>query len=455
MNQESQNQKNSETEAMSNNNAKHIGDHLKKLFPFLLCCVVGVIAALLILKKGRNENKAVSAPYYNYERYFQNTVSLGDAEYESDKTNLPVYAGAYAAVDYRDGHLLCGKNYEERLPMASTTKILTAIVVLENSSLNDIVTVSAKAAGSPKVHLGVKKGEQYYVQDLLYSMLLESHNDSAVALAEHVGGSTEEFAKLMNSKAKEIGALNSSFVTPNGLDDDNHFSTAYDMALIGSYAIRNEKFVDIVNTKSYSFSEINGKAYHSVSNINTYLTMDSTAIGIKTGFTGKAGYCFVGANKYKDTVVVSCVLASGWYPNRTFKWHDMREIMKYVREKTESVKYNTGGKNITVCLDKSEKADITLKETELTLLSDKKENIYRIIKVEPDPKTAYEDAEGGSSPLKEEKATEDCGKRSKLNANISSKDMSDSGYCFKGYRIEDYIFYGNVELQISDGLSVK
>ena len=195
--------------------------------------------------------------------------------------------------------------------------------------MTEVVEVSKNAAGAPKVKLGLKEGEQYYLGDLLYSMMLESHNDSAVAIAEHIGGSEEGFSKIMNSKAYELGLYNSSFVTPNGLDSEKHFSTAYEMAGLGAYAIKNEEFRKLVNTESHSFSEVNNKSYHSVNNINAYLSMDNTAIGIKTGFTNDAGYCFVGANEIDGKIYVSCVLACGWPNNKGYKWADMKKLVDY------------------------------------------------------------------------------------------------------------------------------
>ena len=173
------------------------------------------------------------------------------------------------------------------------------------------------------------KGEKYKIGDLLYAMMLESYNDVAVAVAEGVAGSVEEFVKLMNKKAGEIGAVNTNFVTPNGLDAKGHFSTAYDMALIGAYAIKNQQFLKITNTKSYSFYDCSNKRHIVVNNKDAFLNMSSDAIGIKTGFTGDAGYCFVGAVKSNNRVYVSCVLASGWPPNKSFKWSDTKSLMDY------------------------------------------------------------------------------------------------------------------------------
>lgn len=238
---------------------------------------------------------------------------------------------AYSAVlyDAESGRVLYEKNGYEVLPMASTTKILTLLVVLENSEPDEIVTVSKNAAMQPDVQLNMNTGEQYYVKDLCYSLMLESHNDTAVALAEHVGGSVEGFAAMMNAKAKALGAYSGNFVTPNGLDADGHGINAADLAKIAAYAVKQEDFIEITNTESYSFKELTKGRGFTVSNKNRFLTMMDGAIGVKTGFTGKAGYCFVGAVKRNDRLLISVVLASGWPPNKNYKWSDTIKLMEY------------------------------------------------------------------------------------------------------------------------------
>ena len=215
------------------------------------------------------------------------------------------------------------------MSMASTTKIMTLLVVLESANLEEIVTVSTNAAKQPDVQLNINTGEQYKLKDLLYPLMLESHNDVAVAIAEHVGGSVENFCNMMTAKAKSIGAKDTQFKTPNGLDADGHFTTAADLALIGSYAIKNQDFRDIVATTSYSFTEITKGRSFNVTNKDRFLYMMDGAIGIKTGFTGKAGYCFVGAIDLGDKTLVSVVLGSGWPPNKSYKWADTQKLMKY------------------------------------------------------------------------------------------------------------------------------
>ncbi len=240
-----------------------------------------------------------------------------------------LYAKYALLMDSDNGRVLYEKNGYTKAPMASTTKIMTLIVTLENANLDDVVTVSSYAASMPDVQLNIKSGEQYRLGDLLYSLMLESHNDSAVAIAEHVGGSVEGFAELMNNKAQELGAYNTHFVTPNGLDHKEHYTTAYDLALIAAYAIKNSTFCDIIGTPTYSFHEQTTGRLFTVNNKDRFLTSYPGAIGIKTGFTGNAGYCFVGAVDRDGKHLVSVVLASGWPPHKMYKWQDTTKLMDY------------------------------------------------------------------------------------------------------------------------------
>lgn len=276
-----------------------------------------------------------------------------------------LYALAACLMDADSGRVLYGKNADEVRAMASTTKIMTLVIALEYGNADDVVTISPYAASMPDVQLNVRAGEQYRLGDLCYAMMLESFNDVAVAIAEHVGehcmaqkqdtcteneqepdsaGSDKrnydesrryvsEFAGLMNEKAAELGCEDTYFITPNGLDaeDENgkHSTTARELALIASYAVKNEKFNEITGTKQYSFGELNGKRSCSAYNKDAFLNQMSGAFGIKTGFTGDAGYCFVGALKSDGRTFISVVLGSGWPSNRTYKWKDTRKLMEY------------------------------------------------------------------------------------------------------------------------------
>lgn len=247
--------------------------------------------------------------------------------------------------------IIYGNNVYDKTANASTTKIMTCIIALENSSPDDKVTCSAYAASMPDVQMNFREGDVFYLKDLLYSLMLESHNDTAVAIAEHVGGSVEGFAKMMNDKAQMLGCKNTHFVTPNGLDDDLHYTCAYDLCKIADYALSDKRFVQIVNTASKSITELTGKKTYTFNNHNSFLNMFDGAIGVKTGYTSKAGYCFVGAVKYNKKIYISCVLACGWSPNKNYKWDDTKKLMEYAleknitdvtlsKEKMDSITYN-------------------------------------------------------------------------------------------------------------------
>lgn len=280
-------------------------------------------------------------------------------------TKLELYATGAALIDGESGRVLYGKQECEPMANASTTKVMTCIIVLENCSQDEKVTISSYAASMPKVNCGLKCGESYAVKDLLYSMMLESHNDSAVALAEHIGKQlvnnlrdreekdfTQEeskealkaFSSLMNAKAGRIGCEDTWFITPNGLDatmtvttkegetyEIEHHTTAKDLAKILAYCIlkspSKQEFLKITQTPVHSFSA-NGRNFY-LQNHNAFLTMMEGAISGKTGFTGKAGYCYVGALQKDGRVFVVSLLACGWPNNRNYKWKDMRKLMEY------------------------------------------------------------------------------------------------------------------------------
>jgi D-alanyl-D-alanine carboxypeptidase (penicillin-binding protein 5/6) len=240
-----------------------------------------------------------------------------------------LHAKAAVLMDADTGRVLYEKNGESLLPMASTTKIMTCIIALEYASQEDIFTASSYAASMPKVHMGVHEGQRFYLRDLLRAMMLESYNDAAVIIAEGVAGSVEEFAALMNQKAMEIGATHTHFVTPNGLDADGHQTTAADLALIMAYCIQNEDFLEITRTASHTFTDVEGKSTYSAANLNAFLNSYEGALSGKTGFTGNAGYCYVGAAERDGKRFTIALLACGWPSNRTWKWADARKLFDY------------------------------------------------------------------------------------------------------------------------------
>ena len=200
---------------------------------------------------------------------------------------------AYVVLDRKTNTVLIGKNEYSKKKMASTTKIMTAIVIIENYNLNKTVTISKKAGSTGGSRLGLKSGDKITVNDLLYGLMLRSGNDAAVALAEYASGSIEEFAKLMNKKASELNLTNTHFVTPHGLDQDEHYTTAYELALLTNYALNNKTFSQIVGTKTFTIT-INGYPKELL-NTNELLGNFDGVYGVKTGFTNGANRCLVTA----------------------------------------------------------------------------------------------------------------------------------------------------------------
>ena len=252
---------------------------------------------------------------------------------QAEGTPENLYARSAVLMDADTGRILFGKNDNEVMPMASTTKIMTLLVTLEHADLDEIVEVSARAASMPDVQLHIREGERYRLQDLCYSLMLESHNDSAVAIAEHVGGTVEGFAAMMNQKAKHLGCYHTYFITPNGLDAEDehgkHSTTARDLARIMRCCIKNETFLSITREPSWTFTDMDGNRSFTVQNKNAFLQMMEGALTGKTGFTNEAGYCYVGALERGEKRLITVVLACGWPNHKTWKWADTKALMNY------------------------------------------------------------------------------------------------------------------------------
>lgn len=261
-------------------------------------------------------------------------------ENESTKVIIPepyeplsLYAQSAVLIDGDTNRILFGKNPLHHMPNASTTKIMTCILAIELGTLDQVCTVSEYARSMPETKCGFQEGAQFYLKDLLYSLMLESHNDSAVVIAEAIGGSVEGFATLMNEKAKELGCTSTYFITPNGLDAEDeigtHGSSAYDLALIMNYCRQNELFLEITQTPSYTFSDIDGTHVYSVDNKNSFFSMQSGVLSGKTGFTSKAGYCYVCSYQENGRNYSLAILASGWPNHRTYRWSDAKGLIAY------------------------------------------------------------------------------------------------------------------------------
>ena len=242
---------------------------------------------------------------YSGSNYFASNLCVtNDVNFGQDNMQFAKTAEGAGAFNIDTHQVLYSQNLFEKLYPASTTKILTAYIILKNCDLNATVTVSHDAAnpGHSSSVCGLKEGDVITVQDLLYGLLLESGNDAAIALAEYCSGSVEEFAKLMNSTAKSFGATNSSFVNPSGLPDENHYTTIYDMYIIFSNAISLESFVAIISSQTHDVAYTNAQGAavsKTFKNTCGYLTgaytspENVTVTGGKTGTTGEAGHCLV------------------------------------------------------------------------------------------------------------------------------------------------------------------
>lgn len=234
-----------------------------------------------------------------------------------------INARSSIVIDFESGRVLYEKNAYQKRPMASTTKIMTAIIALENGDLDDIVTISRNAASIWGSTIDLTVGEQVSLRELMYGLLMRSGNDAAIAIAEYIGGSEDSFLKMMNDKAKEIGAQNTNFTSPHGLDGTGHYSTAYDMAIISRYALNIPIFNEIVKTKSIQV----GKRY--MSNTNEMLTGYSGADGIKTGYTGKAGRCLITSATRDSRRFISVAL---FCDSRNLRALSSKKILDYAFE---------------------------------------------------------------------------------------------------------------------------
>lgn len=232
---------------------------------------------------------------------------------------------ACVVIDRNTSTILYGKNENQKRKMASTTKIMTATIIIENCNLDETIEISKKAAGTGGSKLGLKTGDKITIRDLLYGLMLRSGNDAAVALAEYAGGSIEGFAKLMNKKASALGLTSTHFETPHGLDSDKHYTTAYELAILSNYALNNTTFAQIVGTKEYTIT-INGFP-KKISNTNELLGNLNGVYGIKTGFTNGANRCLVTACKRNDMDIICVVLGAD---TKKFRTQDSIKLINYI-----------------------------------------------------------------------------------------------------------------------------
>ena len=289
-----------------------------KLILILVLTLLTVLSSTIVIFVSEKQN------YVILQTSKQN-VANSEGNENSNKIDNPELNARIALIyDRASGRIIYEKNGNKQTPMASTTKILTSIVILENADLKETVTIGSKAAGTGGSRLGLKKNDKITVNDLLYGLMLRSGNDAAVALALHVGGSIEGFADMMNKKAEELGLTNSHFVVPHGLDNEGHYTTAYELAKMADYALNIPKFKEIVSNKSATIY-INGYP-KAINNTNKLLGSVSGVYVVKTGFTNGAGRCLVSSCKRGELDIITVIIGADTNNQRTA---DTKELIEY------------------------------------------------------------------------------------------------------------------------------
>lgn len=263
-------------------------------------------------------------------------VSVNAVFVDAEDVNLS--ARSAVVINASTGTVLFEKNAHEELPMASTTKIMTALLLAEQENLDTLVVTTKQMVTVEGSSMGLLEGDTVSYKDLLYGMLLASGNDAANTTAIALSGSTEDFADLMNYKAQQIGLNNTHFVTPSGLDADGHFSTAYDMAQLAAYALKNDQFKTAASSKTATLYYGNPPYKRMLSNHNKLLNMYDGAIGVKTGYTKKSGRCLVSAAERNGTTIVAVTL------NAPDDWSDHKRLLDYGFACTKSI-------NLTDCFN--------------------------------------------------------------------------------------------------------
>ncbi len=238
---------------------------------------------------------------------------------------LEVSAKNAVLIEYESGDIIFSKNSSCRAPMASTTKIMTAIVAIENGDLDKRIKIPSEAIGVEGSSIYLQDGEELTLRELLYALLLESANDASVAIAIEIAGSVEKFAEMMNDKARELGLEDTNFTNPHGLDDESHYTTAYDLAKIARYAMQNPCFCEIVSTKKEIIPSLDGQRV--LINHNKLLKSFEGAIGIKTGFTKKSGRCLVSCAERDGVRLIAVTLnaPSDWNDHAIMLGHGFNE----------------------------------------------------------------------------------------------------------------------------------
>lgn len=242
-------------------------------------------------------------------------------------------------IESTTGRIMSGKNYDAKLPMASTTKVVTAAIAVNSGKLDEIVTIPKEACDIEGSSIYLREGEKLTLRDLVYGLMLRSGNDAATAIALYLGGSIDGFASVMNDYARSVGANNTNFVNPHGLHDDNHYTTAYDLAIMTAKALENPEFRKIVSCKNYKI-ESEGFETRYIANKNKMLNMYDGAIGVKTGYTKAAGRCLVSAAERDGVTAISVVL------NEPNMWEKSISNLDYAFNNCRSIRIGEADKVI-------------------------------------------------------------------------------------------------------------
>ncbi len=289
---------------------------------------------------------------------------------------LSVSAEHAVLIEAQSGDVIYSKCENTRAPMASTTKIMTAIIVIENAELDEIVKIPLEAVGVEGSSIYLKEGEELSVRELLYALLLSSANDASVALAIHTSGDVDTFADMMNEKARELGLINTHFTNPHGLDNEEHYTTAYELAMIARYAMQNPIFREIVSTTK----EIIPSSENSVRvliNHNKLLNRYEGTIGIKTGFTRKSGRCLVSCAERDGAILIAVTL------NAPTDWHDHKQMLDLGFGEYESITLaNVGDYTIALNCINGQSDEVlcsNLSSLSITLKRGQAENINAVL----------------------------------------------------------------------------
>lgn len=304
-----------------------------------------------------------------------NLIIFNISTLKVNANGIYVNARAAVAIDSKSRVVLYEKNAHTLIPMASTTKIMTALVAIKYGDLEKKFEISSKASAIRGSTVGYRKGDSIALKELIYGLMLRSGNDAAIAIAEGIAGSVEEFVKLMNEYANQIGLCSTHFESPHGLDSENHYCTAYDLALITIKAREDKLFNEIVSTKDLDKKDSNfTRSYH---NINKILWLLPNSTGVKTGFTGKAGKCLVSSVNVKNNDVIIVVL------NSSERWKETKKINDYINKNYDYKQFFSKGEAVDeLYLKRSKKVVKLIAEKEITLPVNKNSN-YEVKIIKP------------------------------------------------------------------------